>query len=157
MKTLFMSNRRFRLAAIGTAALALGAASGHAQSKSVTEPAPEASSESVLSDWWNGKYLTGNWFGLRDTLADKGFTFRGKYEGIFYGVVDSQRGSRGFYDQEVAFDGNLDFAKFTGSEALEGLSAFGGVRWRDSRANSNPNSFVQANSLFQPSNNQSGT
>lgn len=145
-----------RILAFSTLALAMGAVSGHAQTKNVVTT-NEESSESALSEWWNGKYMTGNWFGLRDTLADKGLTFRGKYEGVFYGVVDSQRGSRGFYDQELAFDGNLDFAKFTGWEGLDGLSAFGGVRWRDPRSNSNPNSFVQANSLFQPSNNQSGT
>jgi porin len=118
---------------------------------------PEPASESWFSEWWNGKYMTGNWFGLRDTLEDRGFKFAGKYEGIFFGVLDSQRGSRGFYDQELAFAGELDFAKLTGLEALEGLSGFGGVRWRDSRANSNPNTFVLASSLFQPSNNQSGT
>ncbi len=117
----------------------------------------EESSESALSEWWNGKYMTGNWFGVRNTLADNGFKFSGKYEGIFFGVVDSQRGSRGFYDQEVVFAGELDFSKLLKTEALEGLTGFGAVRWRDSRANSNPNSFVQASSLFQPSNNQSGT
>ena len=123
----------------------------------VSEPPPESKSESWLEEWWNGKYMTGNWFGLRDTLADRGFKFSGKYEGIFFGVVDSQRGSRGFYDQELAFAGELDFAKLTGAESLEGWSGFGEVRWRDSRANSNPNTFVLASSLFQPSNNQSGT
>ncbi len=112
---------------------------------------------SSFKDWWNGKQMTGNWFGIRDTLADRGLTVKGKYEGIFFGVVDSQGGSRGFYDQEVAFSAELDFAKLTGAEALEGLTAFGGVRWRDSRSNSNSNNFVQASSLFQPSNNQSGT
>lgn len=101
--------------------------------------------------------MTGNWFGVRDTLADHGFKFSGKYEGIFFGVLDSQRGSRGFYDQEVAFHGEVDFSKLLKTEALAGLTGFAGVRWRDSRSNSNPNSFVQAASLFQPSNNQSGT
>jgi porin len=120
-------------------------------------PQPEEPSESALAAWWNGKYMTGNWFGVRDTLADHGFKFSGKYEGIFFGVVDSQRGSRGFYDQEIAFNGDLDFAKLFKNDSLEGLVAFGGVRWRDPRSNSNPNSFVQASSLFQPSNNQSGT
>jgi porin len=114
-------------------------------------------SESALSEWWQGKSMTGNWFGVRDTLADQGFKFSGKYEGIFFGVLDSQRGSRGFYDQEIAFAGEVDFAKLLRAEALEGLSGFAGVRWRDPRSNSNPNSFVQASSLFQPSNNQSGT
>lgn len=124
---------------------------------STTVTTSEESSESALSEWWNGKYMTGNWFGVRDTLAEHGFKFSGKYEGIFFGVVDSQRGSRGFYDQELAFHGDVDFAKLLKTEALEGLSGFGGVRWRDPRSNSNPNSFVQASSLFQPSNNQSGT
>ena len=114
-------------------------------------------SESALSEWWNGKYMTGNWFGVRDTLADHGFKFSGKYEGIFFGVLDSQRGARGFYDQEIAFNGEVDFARLLRTEALEGLSGFAGLRWRDPRSNSNPNSFVQASSLFQPSNNQSGT
>jgi carbohydrate-selective porin OprB len=112
---------------------------------------------SSFSGWWNGKQMTGNWFGLRDTFEDRGLTFKGKYEGIFFGVVDSQKGARGFYDQEIAFSSELDIAKFTGVEALEGLTAFGGVRYRDSRSNSNPNNFVEASSLFQPSSIQSGT
>ena len=119
--------------------------------------APGESSESALSEWWNGKYMTGNWFGVRDTLADHGLKFNGKYEGVFFGVVDSQKGSRGFYDQELAFGAELDFSKLTGADALKGLKGFGGVRWRDSSRSSNPNNFVQASSLFQPSNNQSGT
>jgi len=119
--------------------------------------AAEAPAESALSEWWNGKNMTGNWFGVRDTLADHGLKFGGKYEGIFFGVVDSQRGARGFYDQEVAFHSDIDFSKLLKTEALEGLTGFVGVRWRDSRSNSNPNTFVQASSLFQPSNNQSGT
>lgn len=145
-----------RKAGLTAAALATMFTAGPALAGQTT-PADEDAGGSALADWWNGKYMTGNWFGARDTLADHGLTFGGKYEGIFFGVVDSQRGSRGFYDQEVAFDGKLDFSKLLKTEALEGLSAFGGVRWRDSRASSNPNSFVQASSLFQPSNNQSGT
>jgi porin len=121
------------------------------------EPPAAEPGESALLEWWQGKYATGNWFGVRDTLADHGFKFSGKYEGIFFSVLDSQRGSRGFYDQELAFHGEVDFAKLLRTEALEGLSGFAGVRWRDSRSNSNPNSYVQASSLFQPSNNQSGT
>ncbi len=101
---------------------------------STTESTTEESSESALSEWWNGKYMTGNWFGVRDSLADLGFKFGGKYEGIFFGVVDSQRGSRGFYDQELAFNGEVDFAKLLKTDALEGLSGFGAVRWRDPRS-----------------------
>ena len=146
---------------IVAAALSAIATTGSLRAGAPVTPVSEAPSEEPskpwLDEWWNGKYMTGNWFGLRDTLADYGFKFGGKYEGIFFGVVDSQRGSRGFYDQELAFAGELDFGKLTGVETLEGLSAFGEVRWRDSRSNSNPNTFVLASSLFQPSNNQSGT
>ncbi|OJV03186.1 MAG: hypothetical protein BGO12_20850 [Verrucomicrobia bacterium 61-8] len=101
--------------------------------------------------------MTGNWFGVRDTLEDHGLKLGGKWTGDFYGVVDSQRGSRGFFDQELKFTGELDFAKLFNVDALEGLKGFGEVRWRDSRANSNPNNFVQAQSNFQPSHFQSGT
>ena len=38
-------------------------------------------SNCALADWWNGKYMTGNWFGLRDRLGDAGLTFNGKYYG----------------------------------------------------------------------------
>lgn len=136
------------------ASAVLPALSAKAGQPAVEPSEPEGS---ALADWWNGKYMTGNWFGLRDTLAERGLKFGGKYEGIFFGVVDSQRGARGFYDQELSFNGEADLAKLTGLEGLDGLTAFGAVRWRDSRASSNPNSFVQASSLFQPSNNQSGT
>lgn len=156
---LYKQGRRSGVRALVTTSVA-AAAMASAFAGVVYSPSNEIAVEeegSSFSDWWNGKEMTGNWFGVRDTLKDRGLTFKGKYEGIFFGVVDSQRGARGFYDQEVAFSSELDLAKFTGIEALEGLTAFGGVRWRDSRANSNPNSFVQASSLFQPSNNQSGT
>ena len=150
-----------RAAGIVAAALAAIATTGPLRAGApvvtVTESSSESSSESWFSEWWNGKYMTGNWFGLRDTLEDNGLKFSGKYGGAFYGVVDSQRGSRGFYDQEVAFAGELDFARLLKTEALEGLTGFAGVRWRDSRANSNPNSFVQASGNFQPSHWQSGT
>ncbi len=39
------------------------------------------------------------------------------------------RGS--FFDEEIKFTGELDFAKLTGWEPLEGLAGFGEVRWRD--------------------------
>jgi len=154
MKTtsLFSLGRKSAVTAVALASLITPAFAGETSAGME----PEAS-ESPLAAWWNGKYMTGNWFGLRDTLADYGFKFSGKYEGFFYGVVDSQRGSRGFYDQQLAFAGELDFAKLTGIDAIKGLSGFGGVRWRDPRADGNPNSFVRASSMFQPSHVQSGT
>ncbi|HVE15950.1 MAG TPA: carbohydrate porin [Chthoniobacterales bacterium] len=113
--------------------------------------------ESSLQKWWDGKYLTGDWLGVRDTLEDHGLTFSGNYQGVFYGVVDSQRGSRGFYDMQINFGAELNLGKALNVEELNGIKAFGNVRYRDSWAGSNPNNFVQANSMFNPSNFQSGT
>jgi carbohydrate-selective porin OprB len=114
-------------------------------------------SEDRLGEWWGGKYLTGDWLGARGVLADRGVEFKGKWVGVYYGVVDSQRGSRGFFDQELAFDADVDLAKLTGSGVLRGVSAFGGVRWRDPRSASNPNTFVEGNPMFNPGRYQSGT
>jgi porin len=110
-----------------------------------------------LAGWWDGKYLTGNWFGGRDALAGRGIQFKGKWVGVYYGVVDSERGARGFFDQDLSFDAEIDAAKLTGSNVLQGWTAMGGVRWRDPRSASNPNTFVEANPMFNPGRYQSGT
>jgi carbohydrate-selective porin OprB len=115
----------------------------------------EKPSKSWLSEWWSGKYATGNWFGVRDTLEDHGLTLGGRWIGVYYGVVDGGkpnfRGS--YFDEEIKFTGELNFAKLTGWEPLEGLKAFGEVRWRDGL---NPNLRVGASPNFQPSHLQSG-
>jgi porin len=117
--------------------------------------ASEQSGPSRLSEWWNGKYASGDWFGVRDILEDEGLTLGGQWTGCYYGVVDggkpNVRGS--FFDEEITFTGELDFAKLTRCEPLEGLKGFGEVRWRDGL---NPNLRAGASSNFQPSNLQSG-
>ncbi len=147
---------RLGLFALATALAASVPAPAHAGAPTPTQDVT-VQEESAFQKWWEGKNLTGDWLGLRDTLADHGLSFTGKYEGVFYGVVDSNRGSRGFYDQQINFGAELNFGKAFDVEALEGVKAFGNVRYRDSRADSNPNQFVQANSMFNPSNYQSGT
>jgi porin len=107
--------------------------------------------DSSFADWWNGKYFTGEWFGLRKTLDDNGLKFGGRYNGAFWGVVDSQGGSRGFYGQSIDFSGELNFGKILKVEELEGLRLQSLVRWRDHWQEANPNSFVGANSMFNPS------
>jgi len=115
----------------------------------------EKPSKSWLAEWWDGKYASGNWFGVRDTLEDRGLTLGGRWIGVYYGVVDGGipniRGS--YFDEEIKFTGELNFAKLTGWEPLEGLKAFGEVRWRDGL---NPNLRVGASPNFQPSHFQSG-
>jgi hypothetical protein len=41
-------------------------------------------------------------------------------------------------------------------DVLEGTTAFGNFRYRDSWPQSNPNEFVEANSMFNPSKWQTG-
>ncbi len=115
--------------------------------------------ESGFSDYWSGKYMTGRWFGVRDTLEDNGIKFKGKWNGAFYGVLNSENGAKGFFDQEVAFGAEIDFAKLTKLDALDGLTGFGEVRWRQpaSGETPGPNDYVEAQSLFNPSHYQSGT
>ncbi|MEI6070698.1 MAG: carbohydrate porin [Verrucomicrobiae bacterium] len=117
---------------------------------------PEPST-TPLADWWNGKYMTGNWFGVRDALADKGLTFNGKYYGAFFGVVDSERGARGFWDQGIEFGAEHNFGKLLNVEALNGVKGFAQFRYRDSQLAADPNQFVMGNSLFSPTNWYSGT
>ncbi len=155
LNQLTQRTQRFGVCGLASAAMAASSVTAFAGQDYQVTTDVDAQEESAFEKWWTGKQMVP--FPGRDTLEDYGLKFTGKYEGIFFGVVDSEGGARGFYDQEIAFGAELDFAKLTGAEALDGLTAFGGVRWRDSRANSNPNNFVQASSLFQPSNNQSGT
>lgn len=110
-----------------------------------------------LADWWNGKYMTGNWFGFRDTLGDIGLTFNGKYYGAYFGVVDSQRGARGFWDQGIEFGAEQNFGKLLNMDELNGVKGFAQFRYRDSQRSADPNQFVQGNSMFNPSNWISGT
>ena len=115
------------------------------------------SSESPLEAWWNGKYMSGNWFGLRDTFEDNGLKLYGKYQGAYFGVVDSQGGSRGFWDQSLEFGGEQNFGKLLKNDSLSGVKLFSSFRYRSSESSSDPNNFVEASSMFNPSNWQSGT
>lgn len=120
------------------------------------EPVSEPTA-TPLADWWNGKNMTGDWFGGRDALDEIGLKFTGRYYGAFFGVVDSQRGSRGFWDQGIEFGAEQNFGKLLGVETLKGVRGFGTFRYRDSQAAADPNQFVRANSMFNPSNWISGT
>lgn len=121
-------------------------------------PVPEThDNQSALASWWHGDGLTGNWFGLRDELADYGLTFTGRYYGAFFGVIDSEGGSRGFWDEGIEFGAEHNYGKLLKIEALEGVKGFANFRYRDSWADSNPNSVVEASSMFSPTNWQSGT
>jgi porin len=124
-------------------------------------PATEASLPNPLADWWHGSYLLGKDgftpLNLRGHFQDRGLSFDGNYQGAFFGVVASQKGSRGFWDQQLNFGATWNLGKFFDEANLEGLTLFGSARYRDGWPQSNPNEFVQANGMFNPSNWQSGT
>lgn len=111
------------------------------------EPAGE------IQTWWNGDRATGDWFGLRESVEDHGLTLSGKWLGTVYGVVGGGLEHRSTFDEELKFDAKLDFAKATGWEALNGLTAVGGVRLRDG---TDVNKYVGASPSFNPSSYQSG-
>ena len=121
----------------------------------------EFKGESATEKWWNGKGLlagSGNpIFDARTSLAERGLSFSGSYQGAFFGVVDSQNGSRGFWDEQINFGSELNFGKLFDVEALNGIVGFGNFRYRDAFPESNANQFVEANSMFSPTNWQSGT
>lgn len=107
--------------------------------------------ESALSQWWNGKYGTGNWFGVRDTLEDHGIEPFGSWKGVFYGITGGGGSrARGTFAEELTFGMVLDFGKLAG---IEGLTAKGSVRYRDGRG---PNFYTDAGSSFSPSAIESG-
>jgi carbohydrate-selective porin OprB len=101
--------------------------------------------------WWQGPGVSGNWFGAREALSDRGFDLVGNWSGIYFGVVASEGGTGGFFTQEINIQSSLDFAKLTRCETLRGLSAFGLLRYRETGFRPNPNNYVGANSLFGPS------
>lgn len=115
---------------------------------------PETDSrESALAEWWNGKNATGNWFGLRDTLKDRGFTLRTFYKANFLGIVGGGLEQRFGYDDEFKFDANLDLAKLTGWEAIDGLSVSSSFRYR---GGAGINKYAGNSSTFAPSTFQGG-
>lgn len=158
MKTPLLSRApRLRAAAL-LAALAAAPSLIHAGSSATTSSEVTVQEESPFTKWWEGKNLTGDWFGVRDTLEDYGLKFTGKYYGAFFGVIKGGGAqSRGFWDQGLEIGAEQNFGKLLNVESIEGVKAFGAVRWRDSRADANPNEYVQANGLFSPTNWASGT
>jgi porin len=81
-------------------------------------------------------------------------TLCGNWTGVFYRVVDGGKPNvRGGFDEEIQFTGELNVAKLTGWEPLEGLKGFWEVRRRDGL---DSNLRAGASSNFQASHFQSG-
>ena len=101
--------------------------------------------ESPVTDWWEGKYATGNWFGARDTLEEHGVILGGSWKANYFGVVDGGKRQAGAFDEQILFSAKLDMEKMLG---IPGLSLNGSAWWRDGR---NVNTLVGASPAFNPS------
>lgn len=145
-------HRRFAawLAAMVLALAAPASAADPSSAPNLESEPPKFGLQS-FSDWWNGKKATGNWFGVRDALEDNGLTLNGTWRGIYFGIVSSENGSGNAFTQELTFGARLDFAKLTRIQTLEGLAAFGEVRWREPGSSAFPNEFIDASGFFNPS------
>jgi carbohydrate-selective porin OprB len=113
--------------------------------------------DDTLRAWWRDHLATRNLFGFRDARGEHGLTLGGRWRGIYLGVLSSEGGSGSFFSQELAFAGRLDLAKLTRLEGLEGLSAFGGARYRQPGYYADPNNAVDGLGLFNPSRFTGGT
>jgi carbohydrate-selective porin OprB len=114
-------------------------------------PAALAASDGGLSKWWHGSHATGDWSGWRPVLDDRGVEPRGHWRGIYFGILDSENGAGNGFSQELSFWLDLDAAKLSGWDGLRGLTGFVEGRWRDPGEGANPNTYVEADSLFNPS------
>lgn len=130
-----------KLAALAAAALTL-LPSAHSQENSTPVRA-----------WWEGEKASGEWFGLRPELQDRGIDLTGKWLGTVYGVVAGGLERHGAFDQSLHFDLKVDFSRLTGWEVIEGLTANASVRYRDGTS---VNNYVGASSTFSPTTYQSG-
>src|SRR5688572_11253119 len=77
-----------------------------------------------FDDWWKGKRAGGDLFGVRPTLEDRGLDFSGHWGAIFASVVSGGLQKRGTFVEQVRFELDVDFAKLTGWETLEGLTGY---------------------------------
>lgn len=102
---------------------------------------------SALADWWNGSYATGNWWGVRDTLADHGIVPTVSWRANLLSNLDGGLSQGTGFDEEFIFRLQMDMAKLTKLDGLKGLSATGQVRWRDGDG---ANRYVGAG-MFDPS------
>jgi porin len=111
-------------------ALGLAAAATSGLQAGETSTTQVESSPSALEEWWNGKYASGDWFGVRDTLEEHGVKLGVEWKANFLWNVAGGLQDRFGYDDEWKFRGTLDFQKLTGWDALEGLSFYSDIRYR---------------------------
>jgi porin len=113
--------------------------------------------ENAWQKWWHSDKATGDLFGAAPVMRDNGLKIDGRWRGIYFGVIESEKGSGNAFAQELSFAAKLNLAKLLRAPGLEGLEAFGEGRWRDAGQSANPDHFVEASALFNPSRFAGGT
>ena len=146
-----LHSRKLLIAALVAGLAASPARASEQAPTQIAASNPPTASVDPVAGWWNGKNVSGNWFGARDALSDNGLKLDGRWRGIYFGILDSQNGAGNAFSEEVAFGAQLDLAKALRWESIEGVSLFGEVRWRDPAYAANPNNWVEADRLFNPS------
>lgn len=118
-------------------------------------PIPEPA-DGALSRWWNGNGLTAPDEGPFGFLREHGVAFGGTYYGAVFGILQSEGGTATPYDQGAELNLDVMPARLLELPALTGLVATVEGRWRAELPSDDPNTFVEANSAFAPSNWGSG-
>ena len=113
--------------------------------------AADGGEDGAFEKWWNSQNATGDWLGVRPALIESGLDIVATWRGIYFGILASENGSGNAFPQELTFAARLDLAEATKWEGLEGLRAFGRVRWRDPAYAANPNNIVDGDGFFNPS------
>lgn len=77
--------------------------------------------------WWHSPYMTGDWWGARAKMAEKGITFGLSYVDDMAANLSGGE-AKGFANAgSFGFDMNVDFSRFS---SLQGLSFYTSVVWR---------------------------
>jgi carbohydrate-selective porin OprB len=139
------------LRGLAVAALMLGYSCNAGLAGTATDQ-PSKPATCPLANWWSGKYATGNWFGVRDTLADHGLTVTGSAREIYFGQVagglPNQSQSNWINEEKIKFI--YDFKPVFGISGLTIESS-----WRYRGGNS-PQWVAGTPGMFNPSEATSG-
>jgi porin len=76
--------------------------------------APKSPTSDDVSSWWNGQYLTGDWNGERQQLANEGVTPIFTYDAIMAGNVAGGLKQGSDYGQNLGFGLTFDMQKLVG-------------------------------------------
>jgi len=96
---------------LGASSLALTATSLHAQEEIIGQVL-----DTDRPDWWGGDGITGDWFGARTTLSDRGIDLFGSYTVDVFGNTTGGLKTGTVYAGSLQFGADVDLEKLAGWE-----------------------------------------